>query len=111
MYRTPNKICNNSSKFSTTEHMKKARSQGKNRADKKTIGDLRGEDLAGGEKLDGGVNVEEAGRVDERPRVALDLGVIPLPFHKRVHLLAPKLVRIYISSDQKSKPKFANDLS
>jgi len=42
--------------------------------------------MAAGKELNGGVDVEEAGRVDQWPCVSLDLGVVPLPLEKSVHL-------------------------
>lgn len=49
--------------------------------------------MAGGEELDEGVDVEEASRVDQRPRVALNLGVVPLPLEKSIHLSHQKNTR------------------
>lgn len=48
--------------------------------------DLSREDAASRKELNGGVDVEESGRVDQWPCVSLDLGVVPLPLQKSVHL-------------------------
>ena len=52
-------------------------------------GDLSREDLAAGKELNGGVNVEESSRVDQWSCVSLDLGIVPPPLQKGIHLAYP----------------------
>ena len=49
-------------------------------------GDLSREDLAAGKELNCGVDIEESSRVDQWSCVSLDLGIVPLPLKKSIHL-------------------------
>ena len=49
-------------------------------------GDLSREDLAAGKELNCGVDIEESSRVDQWSCVSLDLGIVPLPLQKSIHL-------------------------